>query len=230
MFKLWDACETSDGCRAGRSDQTVRTPISSESQQNASVCLRPSLSVWIEHLRSGSGVHKHVSGLATKGLAEEATGVLVDKVTEVWLSTKLVDTLGDLVTGSVTKTREERDKLASHRSVGCVLEDDLAQVANGDGTAVRHQSFSDSVYWVEHDELGDTCWSATLSAQAIQARTMQCQLRQMHVVKCDCSHLPTGTLTPHPPIPPLLLLTRGSRAQNTSSSALTLESLDWRHV
>lgn len=50
--------------------------------------------------------------------------VLLDDVVEPWLTTVLVDSLRDLVTCSISKTREERQELASKRSRGMLSEDD----------------------------------------------------------------------------------------------------------
>lgn len=107
--------------------------------------------------RTGGSLHEHATGLLAEGVAEPVTSSLVDQVTEVRLATELVDTLSNLVTSSVAKSREEGHELGQNGRVGGILEDDLVEGAERDVTAVGHQTLRDGVDGVEDDKLGDTC-------------------------------------------------------------------------
>lgn len=78
---------------------------------------------------SSSGVHNGLASLLAKGILEVGTIVLGQEITGNGLTTVLVDSLEDLVTGRVSQTREQRDELSSDGSGGLVLENDLVQLA-----------------------------------------------------------------------------------------------------
>lgn len=80
-------------------------------------------------------MHHQSSPLFTESASERVTRVLVNHVTEVRLSAKLVDSLSDLVTGSVTEAWEEGKELSSDRSLGSLAEDNGVDVT-GDGPSV----------------------------------------------------------------------------------------------
>lgn len=78
---------------------------------------------------SSSGVHDGLAGLLAKGILEVGAIVLGQEITSNGLTTVLVDSLEDLVTGGISQTREERNELLSDSSGGRVPEDDLVQLA-----------------------------------------------------------------------------------------------------
>lgn len=79
-------------------------------------------------LPSSSRVHDGLASLLAKGPFKVGAIVLGKVVPCNGLSTILVDSLENLVAGCVSKTREQRDKLASRGGSGLVLEDDLLQL------------------------------------------------------------------------------------------------------
>ena len=58
--------------------------------------------------------------------------MLDDKIPEPRLSSELVDSLGDLVSGGVSESREEREELLSRSSVNGLSEDDAVEVSSVD--------------------------------------------------------------------------------------------------
>ena len=78
---------------------------------------------------SSSGVHNGLASLLAKGILEVGTIVLGQEITGDGLTTVLVDSLEDLVTGCIAQTGEEREELAADGRIGSVLEDDLVQLA-----------------------------------------------------------------------------------------------------
>jgi hypothetical protein len=73
-------------------------------------------------------VHNGLAGLLAKSILEVGAIVLGQEITSDRLTTVLVDSLEDLVTGGVSQTREERNELSSDRSGSLVFEDDLVQL------------------------------------------------------------------------------------------------------
>jgi len=59
---------------------------------------------------SRCGVHDQTPRLLPKRGSEPVTAVIVDHVSEVWLSAELVYPLRNFVSGGVSKTREEGDE------------------------------------------------------------------------------------------------------------------------
>ena len=80
--------------------------------------------------RSGSGLPDHLSVLLTEGSGEESTIVLDDEIPEPRLSSELVNSLGDLVSGSVSESWEEGEELLSRSSVDGLSEDDAVEVSS----------------------------------------------------------------------------------------------------
>lgn len=89
-------------------------------------------------------MHHQSTPLLSEGASEAVTGVLVDHITEVRLSSELVHSLGDLVSGSVPKSWEEGQELSADRRLGGLAEDNGVDVP-GDGASVRHQTFGNGV-------------------------------------------------------------------------------------
>jgi hypothetical protein len=78
---------------------------------------------------SSSRVHNSLASLLAKSILEVRAIVLGQEITSDGLTTVLVDSLEDLVTGGVSQTREERNELSSDRSGCMVPENDLVQLA-----------------------------------------------------------------------------------------------------
>lgn len=74
-------------------------------------------------------MHDSLASLLSESLLKVLAVVLGEVVSRDGLSTILVDSLEDLVTGGVTQTGEQREELASNSGAGLVLEDDLVQLA-----------------------------------------------------------------------------------------------------
>lgn len=89
-------------------------------------------------------MHHQASPFLSEHAPEAITSVLVDQISEIWLSTKFVHSLRDLVTSSIAETGEERDEFLGDGCVGGTFEDDGLDVS-GELTSVRHESLSDSV-------------------------------------------------------------------------------------
>jgi hypothetical protein len=79
---------------------------------------------------TGSSGHDGLSGTFAECVLESSGMVVGEVVTGERLSTILVNTLENLVAGSVTKTGEEREELLSERSGGIVLEDDGVELGD----------------------------------------------------------------------------------------------------
>ena len=80
--------------------------------------------------------------------------MLAQIVTYERLTTVLVDSLQNLVGGSVPKTGKQSEEAATKRLGGVVLKDDGVQLrGGGDPTLVGHQSLGDGVDGVEDDDL-----------------------------------------------------------------------------
>jgi hypothetical protein len=125
-------------------------------------------------------VHNGLASLLAKGILEVGTIVLGQEITGDGLTTILVDSLEDLVTGGVSQTREERNELSSDSSGGVVLEDDLVQLAGTrDARLVAHQSLRNGVDRVEDSQLSDT--SGTGTKHTSQARLLLATTRRRHV-------------------------------------------------
>lgn len=75
-------------------------------------------------------MHNGLAGLLSESLLEVLAVMLGKEISGNRLSTILVNSLKNLVTGSVTQTREQGEELAPSRSAGLVLEDDLVQLAS----------------------------------------------------------------------------------------------------
>lgn len=80
---------------------------------------------------SGEGGDHGLSGLRAESAVERIAVVLGDEIAGEWLSTILVDTLRDLVTGGITQSWEEGEELLAGGDLGLVLEDDLVELGNG---------------------------------------------------------------------------------------------------
>lgn len=80
---------------------------------------------------SREGGDHGLSGLWAEGAVERITVVAGDEIAGEWLTAVLVDTLRDLVTGSVAQSWEEGEELFAGRDVGLVLEDDLVELSSG---------------------------------------------------------------------------------------------------
>lgn len=57
--------------------------------------------------------------------------MLLDKILEPGLTSELVHSLGDLVSGRVAESREEREELLGDRSAGVLSEDDVLDIGPG---------------------------------------------------------------------------------------------------
>jgi hypothetical protein len=82
--------------------------------------------------RTSGGVHDGLASLLAKDSVELGLVVAVQELVNEGLTTKLVDALGDLVTGSETETGEEGGILLEEGGVSGVLEDDLVGVGDTD--------------------------------------------------------------------------------------------------
>lgn len=70
-----------------------------------------------------------LAGLLSESLLKVPAIVLGEEVSGHGLSTILVNSLEDLVTGGVSQTGEQREELATDAGTGLVLEDNLVQLA-----------------------------------------------------------------------------------------------------
>jgi hypothetical protein len=129
---------------------------------------------------SSSRVHNSLASLLAKSILEVRAIVLGQEITSDGLTTVLVDSLEDLVTGGVSQTREERNELSSDRSGCMVPENDLVQLARTRYTRlVAHQSLRNGVDRVEDSQLSDT--SGTRTKHTSQARLLLATTRRGHV-------------------------------------------------
>lgn len=83
--------------------------------------------------RTSSGGHDGLSGTLTESILEGSSVVVGKVIASEWLTTVLIDTLENLVTGGVTESGEEGEELLSGGGVGVVLEDngiELSSVGN----------------------------------------------------------------------------------------------------
>lgn len=78
-------------------------------------------------------MHDGLAGLLAKDRVELLLVVAVQELIDKGLTTKLVDALGDLVSGSESETGEQRGVLLKEGGVSGVLEDDLVGVGHTDG-------------------------------------------------------------------------------------------------
>lgn len=78
---------------------------------------------------SSCRVHNSLSGLLAKGRLKVLAIVLTKEIAGNGLTTILVDSLKDLVAGSIAQTGEQRDELAADGGRSVLPEDDLVQLA-----------------------------------------------------------------------------------------------------
>lgn len=76
--------------------------------------------------------------------------MLLDQVPEPRLTTKLVDSLGDLVAGGVAESREEGKELVASRGFGGLSEDNGVEVAEIDLKALEKSVTGESVERVRY--------------------------------------------------------------------------------
>lgn len=74
-------------------------------------------------------MHDSLASLLSESRLKVVTVVLGQEVTGNGLPAILVHPLEDLVSCGVAQTGEQREELAGDGSAGCVLEDDLVQLA-----------------------------------------------------------------------------------------------------
>lgn len=97
------------------------------------------------NLRSGSRMHQHTTPLVPESRLEPSTAILVNQIPEPRLTTKLVDPLGDLVSGSVPKTGEQGEKLGVDGGGSGGSEDDGVERGGVESGLVGHETFCDGV-------------------------------------------------------------------------------------
>lgn len=82
-------------------------------------------------------MHDGLAGTLAESIVEVGTPVLSEVVASERLTTVLVDTLENLVTGGITQTGEEGGELSAKRGVGVFLEDNLVQTGGGGNLSKR---------------------------------------------------------------------------------------------